>query len=287
MERAIDALPGCPVIDTVAAGFQMAADGSESRLNQVMDLAEQDPGLTAQVLVAANRLKEEEGTVVEDPRIAVGLLGELHLHSLARAMPIVEERCMYLPPITWPHFWMFQIAVARLAMFTARYLEFRGMAASAYAAGLMHDLGKLLLLRIHPHAFKAMIGYSRRTSASLSLAEERYIGCTTREMADRFAVRVGLPRVCASAIRWVEKPEEATEDEEVVAIVSLARHVCMVHHIGTSGDTPKDSAVPVIETAAWRVLQPRVFPSFSLQKYERDSYAFCVQLRQELMGRVT
>jgi CheY-like chemotaxis protein len=263
LEKAIEALPGCPVIDTVAAEFQMVADGSESRMNQVMDRAEQDPGLAAQVLVAANRLEREDMTPVDDPRAAVGLLGEIRLHSLAR------------------------VAVARLAMFTARYLEFRGIAASAYTAGLMHDLGKLILLRIHPHALLTIINYARRKSVSLAEAEQRYLGCQIRDLADHFAVKFGLPRICASVIRWVDSPQEAADDVEMVAVVSFARRVCLNHHVGSGGDTAKDSAVPLVETPAWAVLQPRVFPSFDLRKYEADSRVFCMRLRQELIGLTT
>ncbi len=285
LEKAVESLPGCPVIDTVAAEFQMVADGSESRMNQVMDRAEQDPGLAAEVLVAANRLEREDMTPVEDPRAAVGLLGEIRLHSLARAMPLIEERFMYLPPLTWPNYWIFQVAVARLAMYTARYLEFRGLAASAYTAGLMHDLGKLLLLRLHPHALLNIINYARRKSVSLAEAEQRYLGCQIRDLADHFAVKFSLPRPYASVIRWVETPQDAADDVEMVAVVSLARRVCLNHHVGSSGDTAKDSAVPVADTPAWTVLQPRVFPSFDLRKYEADSRVFCARLRQELMGR--
>lgn len=286
VERAIDGLSGCPVMDAVAAGFQMVADGSESRLSQVMDQVALDPGLTAQVLAAATRLKREDTSPVEDPRAAVGLLGEIRLHSLARNLPIINERFMYLPPVTWPHYWIFQVAVARLATFTARYLEFRALGPVAQTAGLLHDVGKLVLLHTHPHAFRAVLGYAREKAVPLAVAETRYLGCTTRFMAEHFAAKAGLPRAYLSVIRWVESPEEATEDEELVAVVALARQVCLRNRVGSSGEPFGESAPPLAETAAWSVLQPRVFPSFDLEKYEAVSRRFCADVRRELMGRV-
>jgi CheY-like chemotaxis protein len=285
LERLIVALPGCPVIDTVAAAFQMTADGKAASLNQVLAMVAQDPGLTAQVLVLAGKLKREEMTPVEDPRVAVGLLGEIRLNAMAKALPTVEERLMHVPPISWPHFWIFQMAVAQVARFTAHYLQFGAMAATAQTAGMLHDLGKLLLLRIHPYAFQATVAHARKESVPLAEAELRYLGWTSRGMGEYFARRGGLPAVYANVMRWVETPEEATEDAEIVAVVSFARLVCLHNRVGYSGDAPKDSCPPIASTAAWAVLRERVFPSFDLRKFEAEAHTYCVDLRQTLTGR--
>jgi len=285
VENELDVLSGCPVIDTVAAAFQMTADGRAASLNHVMDLVVRDPGLCAQVLVAANRLEREDTTPIEDPRLGVSLLGEIRLNAIAKSLPLVEERFMHFPPITWAHYWMFQVGVAQLAQYTAEYLEFGNLAANVFTAGVLHDLGKLLLLRIHPFAFQAMVAYARKKNVTLPEAEKKYISCTTRTMGDYFARKNGLPQVYCSVIRWVESPEEATADEETVAIVSLARDVCLHNHVGYCGDTAKDHCPPIAETPAWRVLQDRVFPSFDLRKFEAQAHAYCHEVKQSLAGR--
>ncbi len=285
VSRRLDALPGCPVIDSVAAAFQMVADGRVASLIHVIDLVTRDPGLCAQVLVAANHIEREETTPIEDPRLGVSLLGELRLHALGRALPTVEERLMCIPPITWPHFWQFQIGVARMAQYTAKYLGFRGLVANAYTAGLLHDLGKILLVQLYPYGFQAMVAHAKRENIPLTEAERRYIGCTTREIADHFARQSGLPEVFASVIRWAEAPAQATAHAELVAVVSLARHVCLHNHVGYCGDTPKDHCPPIAETEAWQVLASRVFPSFDLHNFECQAHAFCLELKQALAGR--
>lgn len=70
----------------------------------------------------------------------------------------------------------------------------------------------------------------------------------------------------------------------MVAVVSLARHVCLHNHVGYCGDTPKDHCPPVEETAAWRVLQGKVFPSFDLKSFETQAHAYCHELKQTLSG---
>ena len=282
----VETLPACPVIDSVGAAFQMTADKSTSaNLNQVNDLVARDPGLTTQVLISANHLDHDEMTVIDDPRTGVSLLGNTRLSGLAKTLPTVPERYMQLPPITWPNLWLFQMGVARVAHYTAKYLEFELVANRAYTAGLIHDVGKLISLKLYPFGFPAMVNYAREHKVPLHVAEKKYLGCTSREMGERFGRKQGLPSCFCNVIRWVEQPDQAGEDAELVAVVSLARDLCLHNHVGFCGDTPKDSAPPIEETLAWQVLRSRVFPSFNIQKFASQVHAHCLELKQTLAGR--
>jgi HD-like signal output (HDOD) protein len=284
LQKQVDALGGCPVIDTVAAAFQMNADGRAASMTNVMDLASRDPGLCAEVLIAASQVNRDDMTAIEDPRTAAGLLGEMKLHALAKALPTAEEQYMELPPLTWPNYWMFQVAVGRLAQFICTYLDFEYLGANAYTAGLLHDLGKLFLLKLHPFGFQAIVRYARERKVTLRAAEQKYLGCTSRDLAVHFATTKGLPNVYANVLRWVEEPEQATDHVDLIAMVSLARHVCLHAHVGMGGDTPVVTQAPIRTTAAWRVLQPRLFPSFDAKKFETQAHAYCMTLRAELSG---
>lgn len=291
LEREIEALAGCPVIDSAAATYQMTANGHPTSLNPLMDLVDRDPGLAAQMLIASNKLKragnDQLSSAIEDPRMAVGLLGEIRLAAQARALVTAEERMMLAPPLcSWSHFWMFQVGTARIARYTCHYLELTDLESPSYTAGLLHDLGKLLLLRLHPFAFQAILTHARQNEIALSVAERLFLGVTTHEMAAHFAEKHGLPRRFANVMRWVENPEQATEDAELVAIVSLAHSLCRNNHVGFCGDAPQSQARPLEETPEWRVLRGSVFPSFDLKKFEIKVQAECRQLKHELHGRM-
>lgn len=290
LEHELDALPGCPVIDSAAASFQMSATGHPSCLNPLMDLVDKDPGLAAQVLIAANRAKKPESndsTAIEDPRLAVGLLGELKLAAQSRSLVTAPERLMSLPPtFTWQQFWMFQIGTARMARHACKALELSSLAAPAYTAGLLHDLGKLLLLRLHPHGLQAILLHAQQTGVSIHEAERLFLDCTTDVMAAHFAEKQGLPRRFVNVMRWVHAPQEATEDKELVAVVSLARSLCRQNHVGSSGDKPVKGARPLEETEEWQVLRQGVFPNFNLRAFELQVHAECRELKLELHGRL-
>jgi CheY-like chemotaxis protein len=287
--RQLEALPACPVVDSVAASFQMHANGTRSSLNPLMDIVERDPALATQVLIAANHLPRSEEaamTAVEDPRQAVSMLGEVRLASLASSVITIEERLMQAPPFSWPSFWMFQIAVARMAHYTAIYLEFDNVEPKAYAAGLLHDFGKLLLFRLYPYGFQAALAHAQDCRVPLPVAEKLFFDCTSREVAVHFAEHQGLPKPFCNIMRWVGTPEEATEDVELVAVVALARDLCLANHVGHCGEKLNEQAPPLEETSAWRVLRASVFPSFNLKKFETRVHAECLELKQELHGRM-
>ena len=291
LRRQIDALSGCPIIDSIAASYQMSANGSPKSLSPLLDLVQKDPGLTAQILIDSNRLKKNTGdgdsSQIEDPRMAVGLLGELRLASLGGNLVSVKENLLLAPPhSSWPNFRMFQLGTARLARFACNYLEMPSLESAAYTAGLMQDLGKLLLIHLHPYAFQAILEYALQHGMKLSSAERFFLGVTTHEIAAYFAEKHGLPRRFYNVLCWMDNPEEANEDAELVAVVSLARDLCRHNHVGFNGDTPMDDTIPLEQTPEWGVLRSRVYINFDLKKFERQAHRECLHLKRELSGKL-
>lgn len=284
LAREVQGLTGCPTIESADAAFVMAADGRATSLSRVIELTREDAGLCVQVLLAANRLEHDEQTSIDDPTAAVTMLGEIKLNALAKTTLTIPERYFNAPPLTAPSYWMFLVGVAKLSHYIAEYLEFNYLTGTAYTAGLTHDIGKLLLLRLHPWGFATIMRYAHDHHLPLHEAERRYIGCTTRDLAVKFAEQHRLPPVLVNVLRHVESPQDATENSELVAMVALARLVCLHNRVGHCGDTPNDSCPPLATTSAWGVLQQRVFPSFDLRKFESDAHAYCRELKMTLTG---
>lgn len=289
LHAALDALVGCPVVDSSAAAFQMAATGDPTCIGPLMDLVERDPGLAAQMLIAANHVHQqtEVSQAIDDPRNAVGLLGELRLVAQARTLVTVPERRFYLSPMfNWPQFWMYQNGVALLARSTCRQMEFHEAEEFAFTAGLLHDLGKILLCSLEPMGFQAVHEYAKSERVSLAVAERKFLGCTCNELAVYFAEKNGLPKPYISVMRWIDTPAQATEDIELVAAVSLARDFCRHNHLGSAGDPPLQHFPSIDESEEWGVLRERVFPGFSLRKFELKAHAECHDAKITLRGRV-
>ncbi|MBI2518582.1 MAG: HDOD domain-containing protein [Opitutae bacterium] len=287
LQREAVALGGAPLIDTAAANFQMVANGHPSCINPLMDLVARDPGLTVQMLIAANRAHPpaDEFSRIEDARLAVGQLGEVRLQDEARRLVVIDSRTFHLEPaLSWASYWTFQRAVARIAQLICKDLEFYSLEAAARTAGQLHDLGVLLLARLRPGGFQAILEHARVHRQPLRAVEKLFLGGTTPQLAAAFAEQAGLSRRFVNVLRWAESPAAATEDKHLVAIVSLARDLCRQNEVGTSGDPVLASATPLEDTAEWAVLREGLYPSFNLHKFERKVHAYCSQLRSEFAG---
>lgn len=289
IKREFDKLTSCPIVDSISASFQMAANGRPTSLAPLLDLVHRDPSLTAEVLVAANRLKkdkEDKASAIEETRMAVGLLGEMRLATIGANLEKVAERLFDAgPQMNWPAFRMFQVATGRLAQFVCDYLEMPNLGPVAYTAGLMQDLGKMLLTRLHPFALPAIHDHAMQTGMTLSAAERLFIGCTTHQIAEAYALKQGLPSRFVSVFRWINNAEAATKDEELVAAVSLARDLCRHNNVGCNGDTVFDDAVSLSSTPEWHVLSKRVYLNFDMKKFERLAQGECLALKRELAGQ--
>jgi CheY-like chemotaxis protein/HD-like signal output (HDOD) protein len=284
-EAEIEGLKGCPVIDTVAAAFVMATEGSHSNLGHLNDLVSQDASLAATVLMAANHLaREGDLNPIEDTGTAVSMLGDVKLASLTRSIPQVSERSLQIPPLSWPQFRLFQLGVSRMSEFVRRALEIKELEAVAGIAGLLHDAGQMLLMRIYPHGFKSMVEYSANHRLELDQVQRRFLGVSARGLAGTFFAHEALPPFFCSVIQHVNSPGDApAADADLVAIVSLARHLCLQNDLGVCCDrAAKRGLRPVEETDAWRILSQRAFPSFNLSVFEKRARDHCENLKLSL-----
>jgi HD-like signal output (HDOD) protein len=276
------------VVDSAAAAFQMVANGHPDCINPLMDLVARDPGLTVQMLVAANRAHPpaEDFNRIEDARLAIGQLGELRLLDEARRLVQVDERVFDLGGgFAWPRFWAFQRGVARIAQHICRELEFDSLEPAARTAGQIHDLGLLLLARVRPGGFQALLAAQRRGETHPRAVERRLLGCTTPELGARFAETHGLSPRFVRVLRGRDDPAAAGEDRHLAAIVSLARHLCRHNRVGDPGEPPPGQAAPLEETPEWAVLREGLYPSFNFRRFELRIHAQCTQLESDLRGR--
>jgi HD-like signal output (HDOD) protein len=283
--KQLDILKGFPVVDAIAASFQMHVGKGSASLTQVIDIVSKDAGLTASVLSAAAQLGHGKVDALEEPAVAIGLLGSLRLMAMAKDIPTIEERDMDAAPLNWEQFWTFQLGVSRFAAFACRQLEFKDLAPVAQVAGILHDIGRVLTVKLFPFGIPAMIDFARAQKLTLAAAEERFIGMNSREMGARFAKTAGLSNRFCNVIAWAESPDKAMEDVDLVAVVALARHVCMMYKVGSAGDPTPIPVGPIESSEAWSVLRPRVFPSFDLIKFEKQAHDYCLELRQTFSGR--
>jgi CRP-like cAMP-binding protein/CheY-like chemotaxis protein/HD-like signal output (HDOD) protein len=273
LRREITALQSCPVVGSAAAAFTLATGGMVTSLHPLMDLAEHDPGLAFQMLQNANAVrqakKKDFSSFIEDTRMCVNFLGEKRLGAVAKALPRCCESFMYLNEnANWACHLKFLLATANIAQFTCQEMEFLNIEDSAFMGALLHDIGKLLFLRMQPAGYIPVYTYAQENDVSIAESEILHMGISSRQMAIEFIDNKSIPANLKNVIRWVEQPEQATEDVELVSVVAIARYMCRLCKVGFSGEVIHHEMLPLDHTQLWNAIKDRVFPSFNVGHFE-------------------
>lgn len=139
-----------PVIDHIGMQVRRVVASGDFDLREVEALINQDPALAAAVLRGANsafyRGIQKVTTVSEAvARIGARQVANLVLLETQRRNFLSERR--RLRPL-FEALWHHAVGCAAGAEWLARRLRFEEIADHAFMAGLLHDLGKLLILRV-------------------------------------------------------------------------------------------------------------------------------------------
>lgn len=139
-----------PVYPAIASRVQALAASGTATAEQFERVLSQDPALAAQVLRAANSAFYAGLSSVVTIRSAVMRLGLDQVVSLATALShkghfvARDAQIQRLMSQLWQH----SVAAAFGSRWLAERAGFRAQASECFMAGLLHDIGKLLILKV-------------------------------------------------------------------------------------------------------------------------------------------
>ena len=213
--RQLKSLPALP--DTVQR-VREALDDTTVSPGDVAEAISRDPALAAKVLSVANSASYGFQSRVDSINFAVALMGLKETYSIVLAASVVNlfDKTRNFDYKTY---WQEAMNCAAAAKILANSCG-RGKEGGVFAAGLLHDIGRIALLETVPGAYKQIP--SNLTGDSLVEEELRIVGLTHTEAGYQLADIWGLPMEIAEPIRFHHQPEFAEVAPAHVAVVSLA-----------------------------------------------------------------
>lgn len=191
----LDALPPPPgVYHELTAMF----GSGELRIDAITAVVERDPGLRERVLQSASSpvfgLEHTVRTVAEAVScIGIEMLVGLALASHAFAMAGDAD----LQDFSLPRFRHHSLTIARTARDLAATPD---VAAEAFIAGLVHDIGKIILAMALPEAHLAIVERMREPGATRRAVEHSLLGTSHAEIGAYLLCQWGLPLQIIDAI---------------------------------------------------------------------------------------
>jgi putative nucleotidyltransferase with HDIG domain len=195
IERVAD-LPPAPGIAVQLLGL---FDDLDYDIDQVVELISHDPGLTVAVLKRCNSASFSGSEAILDMFEAVTRLGFYEVHCVVAAL--VGARVMSLGKtegkVDTSSLWRHSVVTAVAAAALAKRRE--EAEATAFTAGLLHDVGKLVFASVESAAYANLIWQSGAFGQKLAEAEHATFGVSHASIGSRLLNRWGLPPSVAGA----------------------------------------------------------------------------------------
>lgn len=213
--REIKSLPALPetIHEIRAAMEDPATDG-----NRIAHILQRDPSLSAKVISLANSSAYGFAHKVSTVDLAVSLLGLREIYAVVLASAVVdyfEESATF----DYKKFWKRSMFCGAAARIIGRTTGLKN-ASALFSAGLIHDLGKLVLADFAPGRY-AEVNQDLKDKEIMALENDLF-GVAHPEVGYILAESWSLPEDLAQSIRWHADILSATDCRETVAAVGLA-----------------------------------------------------------------
>ena len=256
MQRRVLAGRDLPANQAVAAQLTAFLASEDDDTRKFAELIGQDPAMAAKALQVANSSFYRRSTAVSSVAHALVTVGIKNIQE------VLEEEMLHqggedelfggfsdLARSYWQH----SVVVGRIAELLKEVIRIDTYE-DVYLAGLLHDIGKLVLDEQEP-AFYPQLQRPTFLEQDICELEHRYIGGDHATAGGWLAEKLGLSQSFIEAIRLHHIPQKAKENPALVALITLAdlfaidRGVCMGHPpTGHSKET-------IIRSFAWILIQ--------------------------------
>ena len=214
-------------------------------IEEIATIVQHDPALTARVLRVCN-------TVVYQGNGTIGSLDEaIRRLGLDRLVAIIWQLCLghvmraSLPVYAmkaetfWRHSLITAIAAEELWTLTTRIGEDQ---ATAFTAGLLHDVGKILVNSALLTSPKILEDYSRRERLSLREAEKQFCGYDHATIGGELLKSWNLPRSVVTAVMFHHEPTIDMESNLscLIHLADICSHNLGESHGGCAAEIPID-----------------------------------------------
>lgn len=231
---AVEKMPAFP--KSVHQVLKLASDVNCSQ-KDLVEVIKKDPVFTLKILRLVNSAYfglSREITSINHASVYLGLntLKNVALGLAAvGAMPKTN-----IAGLDMGGFWLHSLAVATGTRMLGSMLGVsRDEAADYFAAGLLHDIGKVVLALYMPEEFKQVKDYLGEHGTSQCDAEKAAIGATHSEIGALLADRWNLPPDLHDAIAHHHTPEKG-ESSQLVDCVYAADQISKKLAFGSAGD---------------------------------------------------
>jgi HD-like signal output (HDOD) protein len=218
-----------------------------------------DVGLTARLLQTVNSALFSFPRPVETVSQAVTVVGTSQIRDLALATSVVDL-FKDVPPdlIDMEGFWQHSLACGVGARVLAG-LRRESNVERFFVAGILHDLGKLIIYQQCPEESRAVLEEARSGNTLIHLAERKVLGFDHSQVGEALLSQWSMPASLREALHYHHTPRRASRYPAETAAVHVADIMAIALEFGHGGE----KLVPPLSSEAWEslALDPALLPN--------------------------
>jgi putative nucleotidyltransferase with HDIG domain len=237
-----------PSLPAVVAELLATVEQDEVDLHALASKIALDQSLTAKTLRLANSSFYGMQSKVTTIQQAIAVLG---FHSIRTLVTACSVTAAFAPGagihFDFESFWRHSIGTAVCARALARHL--RLSPETAFTAGLLHDLGTLVLATRYPAEYDAVEAYRHQHDCSVSAAQLAIFGYDHARVGSALAAHWKFPRKIQEAVAGHHQPQ-GPDSISLPLLIHVAD--TLSHALDLAG--AQDDQVPPLSQQTWRML---------------------------------
>ncbi len=221
-EKITSEIQSLPTFPQHIIELQDLCNNPESDINQISNRIAMDPSLSADILKISNTAGFISGKRIESINEAIMVIGLNNVQSIltvAASRTIIEKRYKRYEEI-WEHCNKTAFYARNLAADTG-FVKFGDR---TFIAGLLHDIGRIVLLSISPKLSKEILNMLHiKNPSSSNIIEELTIGISHTDIGADIAKKWNFPDYLIESLQYHHTPLlDQIKHKEIIDIVYLA-----------------------------------------------------------------
>ena len=251
VRRLVDRIQGLPTLPSMLHSINQMILNPRTSAKEVAQLISSDPALTSKVLRIVNSsfygFPNRIGTITH----AIVILGFNTIKSIVLSSTIFDvfKRTPKPGDFDRTEFWKHSIGCGAAAKVLGQRLNYP-MLEELFIAGLLHDVGKIVLDQFLPEQFRETLGIVRGRNVLIVEAEAEVFGVTHADIGSWLFEKWNLSKGLVQTTRCHHNPALAGDEQKLAEIIHVADILTRAIRFGNGGD----DKIPPLSDAAWKSL---------------------------------
>jgi HD-like signal output (HDOD) protein len=237
LESLVDSTVTIPTIPTVLVEIQEVVNDPNGCTADAAAIIQRDPAIGAKMLRLVNSPLYALKNAVTAIPLACSILGLKVVHNVVVQATVIDqfgegpELGNFDLRWLWDH--SFKTAMAARMLVREASVEVEMSMDEGYTSGLIHDIGKIILLQSDPTRFGVALKCSREQDIPLARAEAELLGFTHAHVGGLLADRWRLAPILQAAVMYHHSPGADPNDCAAGFLIKAAN--TLAHRAATTG----------------------------------------------------